>query len=90
MIRPEQTRILGFLVLLALGLQGNVALGHDHESAFETECIVCNVQQITALAVEPTSLESRLSAPTGAVVEGAPPVALQTPLTSRASRGPPA
>ncbi len=90
MNRPEQLRILGLLALLAFGLHGAQALGHDHEAGIEADCVICHIPQLNALAVEPGHLDSRGSDPVGAVTEDASPAARPASLTSPASRGPPA
>ena len=88
--RPKQLRILGLLALLVFGLHGAQALGHDHESGVETDCVICHSQQLTALAADPAPFDSRLPAPVGAVAEKAPPAARPASLACPASRGPPA
>jgi len=90
MTRTEWLRILGLFALLAFGLHGTHALGHDHESGVETDCVICHSQQLSALAAQPGHVDSRLPTPVGTVVEEAPSVARPAPLARHASRGPPA
>ena len=88
--RPKHLRILGLLALLAFGLHGAQALGHDHESGVETDCVICHGQQLTALAADLACFDSRLPDPVGAVAEEARPAARPASLACHASRGPPA
>ena len=88
--RSKQLRLLGLLALLAFGLHGAQALGHDHEPGVETECVICHSQQLTALVAEPGHADSRVPTPVAAVAEDAPPAARPAALASPASRGPPA